>query len=374
MGTRELDPRLKELYDSGVPVYSISRLDCINRCLYEAYLTYKLHKKGKQNIYGVLGSRVHDTLEAITHGEKTEADLWPAVQQEFEDLDMLGIEFPKDFSGGDSIRDGWLSNMKHFCDNYVAPKGATLKTEELFIYTSPKGRKLQGYIDLQQVKKDGSVNIYDYKTSAMYKGEALKEHGRQLVVYQLGLEQMGLKVNKVAWIMLKYVTVTYEGYKTVKSKNKTTISKDIERRKIAKEMLKPVIREMEDQGFDSVDINLASESFLKNNDFRVLPESVANKFTIKPCVIEYDVTDDIKQECENYIDSTADMWESLGDDEENYPHIPFTRISKAGKEVNETFYCNSLCGHCEHCPYIKSYNEKFSTLSTEKEEEAALFT
>ena len=373
MGTRELDPRLKELYDSGVPVYSISRLDCINRCLYEAYLTYKLHKKSKQNIYGVLGSRVHDTLEAITHGEKTEADLWPAVQQEFEDLDMLGIEFPKDFSGGDSIRDGWLSNMKHFCNTYIAPKGATLKTEELFIYTSPKGRKLQGYIDLQQVKKDGSVNIYDYKTSAMYKGEALKEHGRQLVVYQLGLEQMGLKVNKVAWIMLKYVTVTYEGYKTVKSKNKTTISKDIERRKIAKELLKPVIREMEDQGYDSVDISMATESFLEANDFKALPESVAEKFIMKPCVIEYEVTDDIKKECEDYIDTTADLWESLGDNEENYPHMPFTRITKTGKEANESFYCNSLCGHCEHCPHIKNFNEHFSALSEEQEEENSLF-
>lgn len=373
MGKRELDPRLKELYDLGLPVYSISRLDCINHCLYEAYLTYKLHKKSSDNIYGILGTRVHDTLEAITHGEATEADLWPAVQAEFEDMELLGIEFPKDHAGNNTIKDGWLANMKHFCENYKAPKGKNLKTEELFIYTSPAGHKLQGYIDLQQVKNDGSVNIYDYKTSSLYKGEELTKHGRQLVIYALGLEQMGIKVNKVAWIMLKYVTVTYEGYKTVKSKNKTTIEKTVERRKLAKELYKAVERELEERGFDAIEKNILLDEMLTTNSLNGLPDDVKSIFNVKNCIVEYELTDETRKEVEQYVDSTVAKWESLGDDEKKYLPLEFTKTQKNGKVVPDCFYCTKLCGHYEHCPHIHNFFDEWSAMSAAQDEEDKLF-
>ncbi len=45
--------------------------------------------------------------------------------------------------------------------------------------------------------KDGNYNILDWKTSSIYKGEkALNECG-QLVVYAIGLHQMGVPFEKI---------------------------------------------------------------------------------------------------------------------------------------------------------------------------------
>ena len=62
----------------------------------------------------------------------TEKDLLPALQSELADMSMLGIDFPKDFKGGTSIRDGWIGDMEHFCNNFIKPSGK-FKTEELIL-------------------------------------------------------------------------------------------------------------------------------------------------------------------------------------------------------------------------------------------------
>ena len=216
---RQKDERLHELESRGIQPYSISRLDTINHCLYEAYRTYRLHDRGRDNVYTSLGSAVHDVLEGITNGENTEDDLLPAVYKELDDLDLIGLEFPKDRNGGDSIRQGWIADMEHFCKTYKAPKG-NLIAEELFVYKTPKGRYLIGYIDLQKVHDDGTVDIYDYKTSSMYSKADMQSHGRQLVTYLLGKEQEGKKIKRVAWIFLKYAEVKFIGKKTIKSKSR----------------------------------------------------------------------------------------------------------------------------------------------------------
>ena len=361
---RQSDKRLEELKASGVPIYSISRLDCINRCLAEAYETYHNNNRGDGNIYALCGSKVHDVLEGIVNGEKTEKDLLPAVTAELEEAEMLGYEFPKMADGSDGIRSKWVSDMTHFCAHYKSPDPKNLTTEELFIYKSPNGNVLQGYIDLQRKNKDGSVDIYDYKTSSLYKGSDIKEHGRQLVVYQMGLEQAGIKVNSVAWIFLKYVEIRFMGKKTVKSKEKTEISKVVERCKIGTDMAQYVEKVMIEQGFDEVDIDVALDEFKKFNVFDVLPESVQNEFKMLPYVCKYEVTDEVKKECEDYIDKTIEMWESLGDDESNYPPLKFTKIQKNGKEVSDIFYCTKLCSHGKTCKYLHDYLDKLDNGSS----------
>jgi len=130
MAKRETDPRLQELYDTGCPVYSISKCNIINECLYEAYNTYVLRRKGINNIYGVLGTRIHDKLEQIIKGESSADELPDTLNQELLDLEMLNIQFPKDFRGNDSVRDNWIADMTHFCKTFEPPKGK-FKTEQL---------------------------------------------------------------------------------------------------------------------------------------------------------------------------------------------------------------------------------------------------
>lgn len=370
MGKRIIDPRLQELYDSNTPVYSISRLDTINGCLAEAYRTYVLNEKGRQNIYGVLGGRVHEVLEDIVNERATEADLLPAMQNELEDLDALEIEFPKDFKGGDSIREGWIKNMTHFCEHYTSPKGSNFVTEQFFLYKTTKGHWLQGYIDLQRNHEDGSIDIYDYKTSSMYSGEDLKNHARQLVLYQMAKEQEGYKVNNVAWIFLKYVEAELYTAKTQKSKERSKIVKVIERKKIGAELAKYVERDLIEAGYDEIECDIYLSQMLKTNDISELPPEVGQYYKIRPYVCKYEVTDEVKQECENYINNTIEAWEEMdSNDESIYTPRQFTKLSKTGKVVNDYFYCTNLCSHFKKCGYIKDFLDNISS----NEEDDILF-
>ncbi len=366
---RKADERLEELKNNGVPIYSISRLDTINRCLYEAYLTYILNEKQSPNVYSSLGGRIHDILEGITNGENTEADLLPAMYAEFNDLEMLGIDFPKSKDGGDSIKNNWIANMKSFCKEYEAPKGKNLKAEELFIYQTPKGRYLQGYIDLQQIHDDGSISIYDYKTSSLYKGSDIKEHGRQLILYALGKEQEGYKVKSASWIFLKYVTVKFVGRKTTKSKKDTEIIKVIERRHIARELRPYLEGTLDKAGYDEIDIEAMLDEVMAANSLEVLPTEIKRQYKISPYILSVDLTEENRQECIDYIDGTIDRWEAMSDEEEYVPRS-FTKVQKNGKEVQDWFFCSSLCGFFKKCRFIHEY---LDTLSVGEKDEDDLF-
>lgn len=358
---RDVDPRLQKLWDKGENVYSISRIDTINDCLYSAYRTYILNEKGHGNVYSCAGSVIHEILEKITNGEATEKDLLPGVKAELDNLEALGIEFPKDRNEGDSIKVNWITNMEHFCKTYIAPKGKKLKTEELFLYTTPKGYHFQGYIDLQQEFKNGSIAIYDYKSSSMYKGEDLKSHARQLILYALGKEQEGIKVRSANWVFLKYCTIKFMGKKTAKSKEKTEIIKHIERRKLGQELEGYLYADMIEAGYDEMDIEIILDKYKKTNIMKgSIPDKIAEKYTIRPCVISVDLDQESKDECIQYLEDTVEKWEALNPKNE-FDYLPksFTKIQKDGKEVKDTFFCHQLCNHGHVCPYLKDFEDQW---------------
>ena len=370
--TREEDKRLEEIRASGKQIYSISRLDAMNRCLYEAYRTYVLGERGTDNVYTGLGSACHDVLEGITNGTNTEADLLPAVMNELENMDMLGIEFPKDRQGNDSIREHWIQDMTHFCETYQAPKGKNLKAEELIIYQTPAGNYLQGYIDLQHIRKDGSVDVYDYKTSSLYTSDSIKEHARQLIIYALGLEQAGKKVNSASWIFLKFAEIQYMGKKSSRSKEETLITKAFERYKIGSEMADKVEIDLIKAGFDEIEISIILDKFKKSNRFEDLPEKIRGNYKMQPYVVAADIGEEARQECINYIDSTISMWESLSGNEKDYPPKKFTKINKLGKESPDYFFDVNLCPHFKKCPYIHDYLDQLN-VNKEGDDDDSLF-
>lgn len=363
---REPQELVEQLKKEGIEIYSFSRLECINNCLYEAYRTYIMDDKKNQipNIYGILGGKIHDVLEGITNGKNTEKDLLPAMNEELSDMDMLGIEFPKGRDGSDSIREGWIADMTNFCNTYKAPKGR-FETEKFFLYKTPKGNYVQGFIDLTKFHKDKTISIYDYKTSSMYKGEDIKKHGRQLVLYALGKEQEGYKIKEIAWLMLKYVEVSYVGKKTQRSKEETEITKVIERKNLIKELEGVIRGKMQKYGADEIDIDIIMEEAYQRNK---IPEILACEFKIKPYVMKYELTDKIKEECNNYIDETITKWESLDSEMDlEYPPIDFVRTNKNGKKVQDTFYCSQLCGYSKVCPHYLRFIDTFNPNSEDED-------
>ena len=355
MGQREKEPELQKLFDEGKKVYSFSKLNTIDNCLYSAYLTYIKHKKGIPNVYGCLGTEIHDTLEMIVHNECKESALITAMNKELSDMDMLGISFPKDRNGGDSIRNGWIANMKHFCENFHRPKG-TFETEKFLLLKIDDDHYLQGYCDLIKIVDEEKkiVSVYDWKTSSQFSTTDLVHHGRQLVIYQMALEQLGYTVNECAWIMLKYCTIKYMGKKTARSKNLSMIEKACERRKIVETLRSDIEERLIKAGYDEIDIEAMVHTALTTNSLESLPEDIQKAYKITPYVRKYEVDDEKKQECLNYIKTTYDKWEALDEEENHYPPRKFTKISKIGKEMPDYFFCSNLCGF-KDCIHLKKY-------------------
>lgn len=355
IGKRVKEPELEKLFAENKNVYSFSKLNTIDNCLYEAYLAYIKHKKGIPNVYGCMGTEIHDTLEMIVHGECDENALVPAMNKELSDMEMLGIEFPKDRNGGDSIKNSWVSNMNHFCRNFVKPKGKFI-TEKFLLLKIDDDHYLQGYCDLIKIvdEKNKIVSVYDWKTSSQFSNSDLIHHGRQLVIYQMALEQLGYQVKECAWIMLKYCTVKYKGKKTVRSKEESLIEKVCERRKIVETLQTDIESKLSKLGYDELDIEVMLHNAKETNSFEAFPEVIQTQYKVLPYVRKYEVNEDTKKECLDYIKNTYQKWESIEGDEKKYPPRSFTRITKTGKESDDIFFCTNLCGY-KDCPHLKKY-------------------
>jgi hypothetical protein len=309
-----------------------------------------------------MGSKVHDTLEEIIQGTKSESDLISALQAELAELDMLGIDFPKDRQGNDSIRNAWVLNMESFCNSFVKPKGE-FETETLFILKLNEARAVIGYIDLIKHNKDGSVTILDWKTSSQFNKETLQEHGRQLVTYKMALEAQGLTVKEVAWIMLKYVEVRFMGKARSNSKSESEITKVVDRWKLVKELKPYLEKDLEALGYDEADIEVALVLADRNMSLDSLPTEVQQKYTIKPYVRKYEVTDEIQQETLKYLNKMACLFESKDEGkEEDWIPVQITN--------QNSFFCTNLCNHRKNCHYLKKF---YTELELKKMDDEELF-
>lgn len=346
---REPDKRIQQLKDEGVHLYSFSMLSTINQCLYDAWATYVAHDRGLSSAYAEMGTCLHEITEDVISGTAQTSDMPHALKEGLVNIDMLGLNFPKDFRGEDSIRTRWIADMEHFCKTFYPPKGE-YDVEKLLIYRISPTRAIRGYADLIRKNADKTVSVFDLKTSSNYKQEDLLEHGRQLTIYGMALEQEGYTVKSTAWIMMKYVELRYDWYATKRSKAKTPLVKVVNRSKIYETLREPVLAACRSAGMDEPDIDIAMMDFANTNIMSdQFPEEVRGLFSIKPYVRNYPFTKELKEEALAYIDRTADLYESL-DQNQDEPW-PSRTISKDCE-----FFCHMLCGHRNTCPHIKEYD------------------
>lgn len=349
MAERIEDKRLTELRDMGYQIYSISRLNTIHQCPYQAYLNYVLGEKQKPNIWACAGGIIHDRLEGCLKGYNTPSDIRAAIDEELDNFAMLDIDFPLDRNGNPTVRNNWIANMTRFADEFVVPQGH-FDTEQLVILPVNDYAVMQGYIDLLEYNDDGSVNIWDWKTSSQFTGDHLKEAGRQLALYAMALEHEGLRVNKVQWVMLKY----YEASWTLK--NGKTRTKVGEWRNLATDLASVVEKKLIDSGRDEFDIALMLDAMKKDN-------TVPDFITVKPYVREYELTDEVRNETMQYIKDSIAMYE------ERIRSI--TKWEPCDCKSN-SYFCANLCGYggkTGSCPYWTDYCETFD----KKDEEEDLF-
>lgn len=353
---REEDKRLVELREQGAHIYSISRLNTMDQCPYQAYLTYVKKEEQKKNIWSVVGGVTHDALQACVDTGCDESIIAEAIQKELEDLDLLGIDFPLDRQGNPTIRNNWIADMTRFAKEFRTPKGK-FETEKLILYPVP-GRKntyMQGYIDLTKFNDDGTISIYDWKTSSNFDKKHLVEAGRQLVLYALAKQEEGYSVKHIRWVMLKYCITSWT------LKNGKTKEKISEWRNLVKDLYSVLEVKLSEIGLDEMDIEILLAEAQEKNSLDVLPDEVKNQFKTKIYVRDYEFSQENIDETLDYINRMIDEFENRGEDEKNYPPCD---IKKSG------FFCNSLCGYgYEKCIYYRDYCTQLQNVGENKEDD-----
>ena len=351
MSRREENSQIKEILDSGGKIYSISRLNTINTCPYQAYLQYIKGAKQKNNVWAMLGGSIHDALERCIHGAD-ESIIKDAIQEELNMLDDLELDFPLDRNGNPSIRNNWIANMKLFAKHFKTPKGK-FETEQLVLEQIGDSSWMQGYIDLIKYNDDGSIDIYDWKTSSQFDKAHLLEAGRQLIFYATIKRAEGYKIRKIAWIMLKYAMLVW----TAKNGKKQT--KVMEWRKVGTDLQDKMRKELVKLGYDDVNLDVYLDYLKEDNDLSRMPDEIKNNFKLYPYVREYDFTDELVSELMQYIKDNVQKFIDFGNDEKKYKPLDCDKNS---------FFCNNLCGYgSEKCKYYAQYLQE--TLIDVDEEE-----
>lgn len=342
MAVRTDDKRLEELREKGYQIYSISRLNTINQCEYQAYLNYVLNETQKPNIWASAGGVIHDRLEDCIHHRGTKEDIRKAIDEELENFSLLDIDFPLDKNGNPTVRNNWIKNMTRFAEEFETPEGE-FETEQLVILPINDHAVMQGYIDVIEHNDDGSVNIWDWKTSSQFTGSHLIEAGRQLAFYAMAMEAEGYTVNKVQWVMLKY----YECSWTLK--NGKTKVKVGEWRNFTEDCSNLFEKKLTELGYDEMDIDIILSEAKKSNK---IPTELEQFFTVKPYIREYELTDEIKEETMQYIKDSIKKFETMA--EADY-------IKPCSCKDN-SYFCANLCGYggkSGKCKFWQSYCETF---------------
>lgn len=315
-----MDTYLKPLRERGVRIWSISRLNNFNTCAYQYYLTYIEKAKQKQGIYSLLGSACHSDLEDLYNGDDN--DLSPKhFSRDWQMADIFNIEFPK--SRGD-IKGNYKKDIDTFYKTYKKMKGKFI-SELGFILKLTDKDVLMGYIDLTEICDDKTVNIYDFKTSAMFKDKKLIDAGHQLAVYQMALEQLyGLKINVNGWIMLKYSDLQIGDNKPmIAVQNKDLVKK-------SENQLKKV---MVKNGINQAMVEMYITKCLIDNNFDCLPNEIKEQIHIKTHFKEYKITQEVKEETIEYITNTIKAIDNMeGMNKERWNKNP------------QDFFCKNLCG------------------------------
>ena len=276
-------------------IWSFSKLSSYHNCRYAWYLTYVLHEKGEDNVYGVLGNSIHDSLELMCKDEMTIEEAKEKFKQDYDMCKFLGMNFPTE-----NTEKKYIYDIEHAFDYFEKPKGRL--EEERYIEFEIENKKFRGYVDLIIFDDENkTIQVLDWKSSSKFSKKDLESHKVfQLILYSMYLEKEypDYKILNPAFYMLKYARV----------KNDVTGRESIRER---------------------IDIDDTIHEVLE------------------PYIVEVQYNDNMKDKLKQYINEvTLDI--AFNDEEEEsdwYPTVEELR--------NNTFYCKNLCSHKKSCKFYK---------------------
>lgn len=340
--------KIKQLKSQGIPIYSISKLNTMDECLWSYWLTYMEHLPSKENIYTFAGTKIHSCLEKIQNGEKINFE--KEFQEMLEDAQILGIDFPNE-----NIKTKWVKNIQCFIEGYNRPDYKKFETEKLFLIKI-HDYYIQGIIDLLIYNDDGTVSIIDYKTSSKFSNSELKSKGRQLILYGMAMEQLGYKVKSVAWNMLKYCKISYP---LKNGKIRETIA---ERGYIVEKLKNDIAKEMKNlPEYDDFTAEGMIAQACEDNSFDCLPSNIKEKYKIEDYIAEYDFSEENKRDLEDFIKAKVGDIEQFSGEQEWWEPKELTPYN--------TFFCENLCSFSDNCEYYQEFKEILEASKENEEDE-----
>lgn len=337
------EEKLEQLKEEGHKVYSFSKLGSFLNCEYEYYNTYIKRNRGIENIYTEMGSLIHDNLEEIYKGNRDIDTFRKNYSNKLIETDLNGVKFPNE-----KIGQSWQNDVGHFLNNFNKIN-KKMSLEKLIVFEIVPGIWMQGYIDVIFPSDKGKpyVNILDWKTSSKFSGKKLKEAGRQLLMYKLGIEATtNFKVDKVMWFMIKYIYVCSYGKTKIKRKM-------CNRGKWVKEVRSQLEKEMRSMNIEDFEIEMLLDESVENNNIDNLPQEIKDKYWLEDCFVEYDASKENIEELKKYVADTVNKIENKDKEDKNeWNPVEITKYN--------SFYCSVLCGHRKTCEFYKAFLDKNS--------------
>ena len=363
MGNRNKDPRIEKLRSEGKTVWSYSRINSFNQCKLGYHLNYNKRMKNNQNIYSYMGGIIHDAIEAFQLGgfdsdgnrlnivsdsdmvmikENDTSFLKKKYYEGLLESEMLGLKFPNE-----TIEKSWKDCMEDWLESFKKID-RRMVTEKLIVFEVVNGIWIQGYIDVLMGNEDGTVDIMDWKTSSKFTGKELIKAGRQLLLYELGVEDnFKRKTSNRYWYMFKLINLCK------KQKNGKIKKATFARNKWVKDNKKQFENALRKAEIDEFEIPIYINKAVADNSIECFPDDVKSQYWLEDAYVSYGSGNGKVEELKSYIKTTVETINSLdknNDDDWDVEDI----------DPKKSFFCNNLCGVRESCHKYKEYLEKYS--------------
>ena len=176
--------------------YSHSRLSCFENCAKKFQYRYVLKiPSDSEGIEAFVGKRVHEILERLY--VFVDQGMVPGVEKVVRRYHDLydehfhpGLRVVKEGMTTDDYRGNGERCLRNFYrSNYPFDSDETLGLEERVVFDLDEDGeyKMQGIIDRLVRKRDGVIEIQDYKTGRWVPSQKELDRDRQLALYQIGV-------------------------------------------------------------------------------------------------------------------------------------------------------------------------------------------
>ena len=344
-------------------LWSWSRVNTYLTSPYEYFLQYIKHEKPLQDdsAYAPLGTVAHDLLEEYYSNKIKKEEMADKFDESWMEQITLGnLKFNRsDDERNESVKSKYYDNLIHYFNNFNPLEHKAYL--EKFIAVKIGDSVLQGYADIIWKDDDGYTHIGDFKTSSIYKGDNLKQKSGQLMLYALGLNQMGIPFEKIkiGFNFLKYINVEV----CQKTKDKATGEyktkvRQLERYNYVEKLDASILMWLKTVNIEGSEAEAILDKCHKENSLESLPDTIKDKFKVDDCWVEVELNEESVNDLVDEISNTIKDIEKL---EAEYDKTKNENLFWDSKESlqKESYYLSELCGYSisQHKPYKEYIDE-----------------